>query len=187
LCPEEGAWRFLMRKLCVILLVLFHCAFLAEAQESFTAYGSTVIYARPDSSNWSLVNNEMDAKSNKFLLLFKRNPVEDPQGRRIEPVIALICEPVTNSSNVIEYSISKRAQVPFNVKKMLTCQGGDFAYPNSVGYEGEYDKGVIHNVLIGHLRHKEVGVQIICDATDGVYSKVEQDMRNFLRSVNFKE
>jgi hypothetical protein len=44
----------------------------------------------------------------------------------------------------------------------------------------------LHKVLIGHMRHEQVGVQIICDSSDGVYDQVEADMRSFMRSVNFK-
>jgi hypothetical protein len=32
-----------------------------------------------------------------------------------------------------------------------------------------------------------VGVQVICDSTDGVYEKVEADMLGLLRSITFKE
>jgi hypothetical protein len=176
-----------MKKSIAIMAALLCFAVAAKAQESITAHGSTVLYARPDASNWNLVKNELDPKSNIYLLMFERNPIEDAEGRRIKPVIALICEPVNDSSNVIDYSIRKRAQVPFTVKQMLVYQKGHFTYPNSVGYEGEYERGVLHKVFVGHLRHKEVGVQIICDSTDGVYGRVETDMRDFLRSVTFKK
>ena len=56
-----------------------------------------------------------------------------------------------------------------------------------LGFEGEYKKdGIVHKVLIGCMRHQEAGLRIICDSSDGVYDKVEADMRSFLRSVTFK-
>jgi hypothetical protein len=135
-----------------------------------------------------LVHSGTDAKSKAFLLMFKHSPIKDPEGRPIEPVIAAICEPVTDSSDVIMYSIRKRTQVPFDVKKVLTAQGGDFTHRNSVGFDGEYTRGsVVHKVVVGHLRHQGVGIQVICDSTDGVYDKVEADMRGFMRSITFKE
>ncbi len=176
-----------MKTVIVVVIAFFHFAFVAEAQESFTAHGSTVTYTRPDPAKWNLTHNGMDAKSKAFLLMFKHNPIKDPQDRPIEPVIAIICESVTDSSDVIMYSIAKRARVPFNVKKVLTHQDGSFTYRNSVGYEGEYERGVIHKVFVAHMRHREAGIQVICDSTDGVYDKVEADMRGFLRSIAFKE
>jgi hypothetical protein len=178
--------RVTMQKSILFLLVFFQLAILAEAQESFTAHGSTILYTSPDSANWFVVKNGIDEKSQKYLLMFQRKPIEDAQGRRVHPVIAIISEPVKDSVDVIRYSVAARAQVPFDVKKVLSYQGGDFAYQNAIGYEGEYKRGVLHKVLIGHMRHKQVGVQIICDSTDGVYDKVEADMRSFLRSVNFR-
>jgi hypothetical protein len=175
------------RTILALAFALFHAVCVTEAQESFVAHGSTVVYAPPDPAIWNTVNNGIDEGSKAFLLMFKRAPVEDPQGRKIEPVIALICESMKEPLDVIKYSILKRVSSPFDVKKMLSFQGGDFTYPNSIGYEGQYDIGVLHKLIIGHMRHKEVGVQVICDSTDGVYDKVESDMKSFLRSVTFKD
>ncbi|MBI4964981.1 MAG: hypothetical protein HY913_17030 [Desulfomonile tiedjei] len=177
-----------MKILVPVMLAFLNLAFAAEAQETFTAYGSTVMYTRPDPSQWNLVHDGIDAKSNAFLLMFEHNPIEDAEGRKIRPVMALICETVPEAIDVIKYSIGKRVQVPFDVKEMLTPQRGNFTHSNSVGYEGEYKRGaVVHKVLVGHLRHKVAGVQVICDSTDGVYDKVEADMRAFLFSITFKE
>ena len=88
---------------------------------------------------------------------------------------------------MIQYSIWKRTQIPLAVKKVITYRDGSLNYRNSVGYEGEYVKGVVHKVFVAHMRQKQVGLQVICDLTDGVYDKVEADMRDFLRSITFKE
>jgi hypothetical protein len=177
-----------MKTLVAVVLAFLHLVCVAQAQDSFTAHGSTLSYARPDPAKWIVVQNGVDARSKAYLLMFKHTPIKDPQGRDIEPVMAVICEPVTDSSDVIKYSISKRVQVPFDVKKLLTPQEGDFTHRNSVGYDGEYTRGsVVHKVIVGHLRHQQVGVQVICDSTDGVYDQVEADMREFLRSITFKE
>ena len=175
-----------MNKCILVAFVFFQFVFLAEAQESFTAHGSTILYTPPDGANWFVVKNGIDERSQKYLLMFQRKPIEDAQGRRVHPVIAIICEPVEESVDVIRYSIAMRAQVPFNVKKVMSHQEGNFAYQNAIGYEGEYEKEVLHKVLVGHTRHKQAGVQIICDSSEGVYDKVEADMRSFLRSVTFK-
>ncbi len=175
-----------MKRLAALAFLFFQFVSVAEAQESFTAHGSTVLCTPPDSSNWFVVKNGIDERSQKYLLMFQRKPIEDAQGRRVHPVIAIICEPIKEPVDVIKYSIAARVQVPFNVKKVLSHQGGDFSYTNVIGYEGEYEKEVLHKVLIGHMRHQQVGVQIICDSSDGVYDQVEADMRSFMRSVNFK-
>jgi hypothetical protein len=167
-------------------IIFFALVTIAQAQESFTAHGSTLLYTAPDSSNWFVVKNGIDERSQKYLLMFQRKPIEDAQGRRVHPVIAVICEPIKEPLDVIRYSIAARVQVPFNVKKVLSHQGGDFSYTNVIGYEGEYEKEVLHKVLIGHMRHEQVGVQIICYSSDGVYDRVEADMRSLMRSIKFK-
>ena len=130
----------------------------------------------------------MHKQAPAYLVMFEHTPIKDAEGRDIKPVIGVICESVPNSLDVIRYSVSKRASTPFKVNKMMTPQDGSFTHRNSVGYEGEYQRGsVLHKVLVGHLRHAAVGLQVICDSTDGVYDKVEADMRSFLRSLTFKE
>lgn len=174
--------------IAAIVLLIFSFASMAGAQESFTAHGSTVNFTRPDAANWKVVHDGIDARSNKYLVMYQRSPIKDAEGRDIEPVIAIICESVPDSSDVIMYSIAKRTQTAFNVNKLLTWQDGSLTYKNSVGFDGDYKKGsVIHKVLIAHMRHGAAGLQVICDSTDGVYDKVETDMRNFLKSITFKE
>jgi hypothetical protein len=177
-----------MKKLSAGLVICFSLVCVAQAEESFTAFSSTVTYACPDSTKWNLVINEMQGKSKAYLVMFERKPIKDAKGRNVKPVIAIICESVPESMDVIRYSIWKRGQMPFKVNKLITHQDGGFTYRNSVGFEGEYTKGtVLHKIFIGHLRHGKVGIQAICDSTDGVYDAVEDDMRSFLRSINFGE
>ncbi len=160
----------------------------AGAQNSFTAYGSKIVYSRPDAAQWKVMHDGIHPKSKAYLLTFQHVPIKDAQGREIEPVMALICESTPGSPDVIQYSISKRVGAPFDVNKVLTPQEGYFTHKNSVGYMGQYQRGsVLHRVIIGHLRRRDVGVQVICDSTDGVYEKVESDMLQFLRSVIFPE
>jgi len=120
--------------------------------------------------------------------MFERNAITDSKGREIKPVIALIIESVTDSSDVVMYSIAKRMNVPFDVTKVIGDDTTAFSYDNAVGYDGAYQKeDVKHIVLIAHMRHLYAGIQIICDATDEVYKKVEKDFRDFVKSVQFDD
>ena len=176
-----------MRLFAAFVSVFLLIVFPAHAQNSFTAYGSTVKFTSPDPAKWELTRNEMDEKSKKYLVMFEHHPIQDAEGRAIRPVIAIIAESVPDSLDVIQFSIRLRGHTPFQVNKMVSQQDGSLTHKNSVGYEAEYERGVLHKILIGHLRHGAVGVQVICDSTDGVYDKVEADMRNFLRSVTLRE
>jgi len=183
-----GAKYGFLTALIAAAIAFFYLVLPAEAQESFTVHSSTVLYGRPDAAQWRLMNDGIDANSKAYLVMFKRTPIKDAEGREIEPVMAIICESVPSSTDVIQYSIAKRVNTPFQVNSLLTPQQGYFTHKNSVGYQGEYKRGsVLHKVLIGHLRNRDVGVQVICDSTDGVYDKVEADMLGLLRSITFQE
>jgi len=120
--------------------------------------------------------------------MFKSRSIRDSQGREVQPVIAVIVESVKDSSDVIVYSIQKRASTAFTVNKVLSFEDGYFTHRNSIGYEGEYKKqDIIHKLLIAHMREKSVGLQVICDSTDDVYNQVEQDMRNFILAIGIDQ
>jgi hypothetical protein len=176
-----------VKTFAALVSVFFLIVFAAHAQDSFTAYGSTVKFTSPDPAKWKLTRNGMDEKTKKYVVMFEHNPIQDAEGRAISPVIAIIAESVPDSLDLIHYSTQLRGHTPYKVNKMISHQDGSLAHKNSVGYEGEYERGVVHRILIGHLRHGAVGVQVICDSTDGVYDKVEAEMRNVLRSVTFSE
>ena len=65
-----------MNKCILVVFVFFQFVFLAEAQESFTAHGSTILYTPPDSANWFVVKNGIDERSQKYLLMFQRKPLK---------------------------------------------------------------------------------------------------------------
>jgi hypothetical protein len=178
-------------KYIITLLILFSFSGFSQELAYIPVYGSKIYFAPPDTSRWELFQNSMDSISHKYVLMFKSVPITDNLGRQIESVISILVEHVKDSSNIVNYSLWKRTQVPFEVKKVLTCDTINFSWfacPNVIGYEGSYTKvDIVHRLFVVHMRRAVVGVQIICDSTDGVYEKVESAMRDFIRSVGIDQ
>ena len=171
------------------LVLLLFAASICSGQDLayVAALGSKVYFAPPDTNNWAIEQNEMTEYGN-YVLLFKHIPIQDSLGREIQPVMAFIVESVPDSLDVINYSIVKRSHTRFTVDKVLTFDKGYFSHRNTVGYEGSYSNGEIkHRVLIAHMRQAAVGLQVICDSTDGVYLRVENDMRQFVHSIGIDQ
>jgi hypothetical protein len=171
------------------ILILLPSSFLLS-QTSLQAFGSEISYVEPDSSVWRLVENEFIAERKMGYSIYKHSEIEDNTGRMIIPNIAVVYEWVSDSTDLIVYSVLKGKSAKFSITKVLGPVSKAFSYENAVGYEGIYrdkkDSTIVHRVIIGYLIHKNIGVQAICDATEGVYEKVESDFRNFLRSFSFK-
>ena len=169
----------------ILLLVLFATATASFAQDLayIEVFGSKIYFEPPDTSKWEMSDNSAQSET-MHLLQFIHAPIADSEGHEIRPVIAIIAEKVTDSVDVVTYSIAKRLKVSFKVVKVLTPQDSCFDFQNAIGYEGTYDShGVLHRVIIAHMRHAEVGLQVICDSTDGVYSSVVHEMRRFIKSI----
>lgn len=181
---------FMKYKLIAFKIVLLFISTLTYAQElSFITYSNIPIYFEiPDTSKWTCVQNELVNKYNKYVLMFKSNPIQDSSGYKIQPVISFIVETVQDSTNIISYSIQKRMQINFKVLKVLKVEDGYFDFPNSIGYEGEYSNEEIkHKVFIVHMIYNNIGVQIICDSTESVINVVEMEMKKFIKSVGINQ
>jgi hypothetical protein len=142
-----------------------------------------------DSSEWILTTDELPTNNSRGVLMFKHNSIIDSFGRPVEPVIAILYENIKDSIDVIEYSIGLLGQKPFKIKHELL--GG---YPElssdkySIVFRGEYlRENVKHLVMIGYILSGNIGIEIIGDATEEIYPKVESDLKDFLKSVNIKQ
>jgi len=176
-----------MRILICILLYILNSE-LATAQDSIRVFGATVRCASLNSSIWEPSQRGLDSSSNKFVLMYTHSPILDKEGISIQPVIAVICEELSSPLNVIDYSLWKRKQVSFIVDSIYSKYSSTLSYWNGIGYAAHYGRNsLVHKLFVGHFRHKHVGVQVICDSTEGVYEAVEQDFRSFLRSVTLAD
>ena len=125
----------------------------------------------------------------KGAMIFKHKPINDSQNRPVEPIIVLVYEKVDEKIDVIEYSVSVLAEKPYKINRELL--GG---YPNSssdkhsVVFKGNYEReGVKHRAILGYLLYNSIGIEIIGDATDEVFPKIESDIMIFLRSVKIND
>jgi len=173
--------------LSIIFTVLWLCP-VAFAQESIDAFGHKIAYSMPDSSIWHIVQNSNPNNGNKGVLMFKREPILDSQKRSIEPIMAIVYESVPDSIEAIEYSAALIGNKPFRIKHELLGGYPDYSSDmHSAVFRGEYLRdSEKHIVLIGYILSEHVGVEIIADATDEVFSKTEADMAAFIKSVVVK-
>ncbi len=117
---------------------------------------------------------------------YKRVPIIDSDGRSIIPNIAFLVEAVSDSADVIEFSLEKRIAVPFEVKSMFDWQNVNpiMSFRNAVGYIGEYTQNELaHTVYVIHLVDENCGVQVICDATSQVLPLCNSEFLKLIRSL----
>jgi len=59
---------------------------------------------------------------------------------------------------------------------------------HSVVFKGEYVRdSVKHTVFVGYIVYEQVGVEIITDATEEIFSKTKSEMAVFIKSVNVQK
>lgn len=177
-----------MRILFAAALVLLSSTAFADEVEM---HDQTMLYQPPDSSCWNIVMDEFDKDTGVGIRMFKRSPLIDPEGNAIEPVIAVIYEKLpSDSEDLIVYSTRLRATqgARFQIDSIEPPQKLGMKYERAIFYDGHYLKGPVrHEILVVHMMKGDIGVQIICDSTDGVYDRVAEDMMAFIRSISFAE
>lgn len=133
--------------------------------------------------SWSLADKKNER--NMAVYIYKRQPIEDAEGRQIIPNIAVIIEDVEKDLDVIAYTALKRSKVSFEVLKVYTHHEGQIAYENAIGYKGKYtDKGGLdHTIYVLHGINGRKGFQLICDVTTNIHDKVEAEFFSTLKSI----
>jgi hypothetical protein len=133
--------------------------------------------------SWSLV----DKKSNNDVTVyyFKREFIEDEDGRKIIPNIGVVIEDVEHDLDVVTYSAAKRAKINFEVSEVYSYDGGKIGFANAIGYKGKYNdnRGLAHTIYVVHGVNGNKGFQVICDATTSVADKVADEFLASLKSL----
>ena len=116
---------------------------------------------------------------------YKRKPITDSLNRGIVANVSVLIENIEKGLDVISWSSERRKQVPFQVTKVLTKKKGNLSAYQAIGYEGLYvdSKKISHRILMVYAIHQSKGVQMICDATDSVWPKVEPEFRSAIKSL----
>lgn len=118
---------------------------------------------------------------------FKRDPIQDSEGRGIIANIALISE-ANQGMDVVTYSAVKRGEMPnFDVLEVFIPKDWKMKYKNGIGYKGKYtDVNGEHTVYVMFFVNGDKGVRIICDSTTEVFNKIEQELISILKTVNLR-
>ncbi len=177
-----------MSKNTHIILFFTLLCYPLDAQTTIRAFGSTIFFTKPDTIFWKLVEQKPPEHGSKGVEMYKHTPIKDSKNRPIEPVIAIIYEEVLDSIDVTEYSVGILGEKTFKLKYDLL--GGYPIYSSStqsVVFKAEYNReGVQHKINLGYILDNHVGIEIVGDATEETYPKVESDIKKFLKSVVVK-
>src|SRR2546422_11164902 len=115
---------------------------------------------------WS-TTPERARKKGRLMLSFRREPLDDKNGRRIIPRLGLVVEPVDPDQDVAAYSIAKRSTLPFKVLETYDSEDGKFGEAGGIGYLAFYadDGGVTHKIYVLHAIVGDSGIQLTLDGT----------------------
>ncbi len=173
-------------KLSVLLILICNSGF---SQYNINRYIPKISFEIPDKTNWTMVSDDIAGANAKGALIFKHKPIMDSKKRPVEPMIAVIYEKIAENIDVIQYSAGILGDKPFKIKSNLLGGYPDYSSDkHSVVFSGEYVReNVKHKIFLGYILCNNVGIEIICDATDEVYSKVESDFKRTLKSFRMKE
>jgi len=167
-------------KLFTILSFAWLCFLAGETTYDLKEGGISIDLAN---DAWSL-----DTKQNQsgtIVYWFKRQPVEDSQGRQVIPNIAVLIEEVGDDVDVVTYTAMKRSRVAFDVQEVFTHEGGRMTFKNAIGYKGTYtDRGGLdHTVYIVHGLNEGKGLQVICDTTTDILDRLDDEFLLTLKSI----
>lgn len=166
-------------RLTVVFLLLSHLG-TAYAQDSVYVFEEAKIKLDIPNPHWHLQPKQ--EKNGYAIYVFKRDPVMDSSGRNIIPNAAVIIEKVQPKTDVILYSVNKRANGGFDVTKVFSHEDGTISYLNAVGYKGTYTDQIDHTVYVVHAINGDKGIQIILDTSTGTFGTMDAEFLQILKS-----
>ena len=144
----------------------------------------TVRFNLPDVREWNLIVDASPEPGNKGVLMFKHKPIDiECSDCKVEPVIAVLYEPIPDSLDAVAYSVNCLGTKPYQLD--YTLLGG---YPEhsgdkySVVFDAQYVRDEVeHTVILTYITNHNFGIEIICDSTTEAFPTVEEEMRTFVK------
>ena len=170
-----------MKHLVIVFFML--TSFSSKAQEVIEE--AKLKFELPN-KHWSFI--ERQTHENTIVYTYKRDYVVDSEGRKIDPQISFLIEPVDSAMDVVNYSIYKRAKVPFEVVSMFSHEDGTTKFMYGIGYQGKYeDRGLEHRIYLVHGIYNSMGITLIMDTTEEVADTVAPEFLKTLGTLDVSE
>jgi hypothetical protein len=173
-----------MQKLFLQALLFYPFFFANDSKAADSTYFFKEANIKIDvpSSVWHLQPRQ--EKNGYIIYSFKRDPIIDSSNRSIIPNIAVIIEKISPKTDVVTYSIDKRANMNINVEQMFLHDKGIINFINAIGYKGSYVDGnsLTHIVYVIHALNGDKGIQLILDTTSETFPLVNPDFLTVLKS-----
>jgi hypothetical protein len=172
---------FLFRFVAIFFL-LSHVKEL-HANDSVYVFKEANIKLNIPNSHWHLQPRQ--EQNGLIIYVFKRDRVIDSANRNIIPNAAVIIENINPKTDVVTYSVNKRANAFFEVTQMFIHDDGIIDFVNAVGYKGTYtdDNPINHTVYVVHAINKDKGLQFIFDTTTDTLPIIESEFLQMLKSI----
>ncbi len=133
--------------------------------------------------NWKVTGTQNNDDVSVYFC--KRKAITNAEGRDVIPNLAVIVESVPEDMNLVNYTATKRTQVPFNVDHVFVDEAKRLGIGNAIAYQGNYEdpEGIAHTVYVVHLIRNSKGVQIIMDITSDLFPEYETEFTSALKSI----
>jgi hypothetical protein len=175
--------KFLFR-LAIVFFFLCHAGEL-RAADSVYAFTEAHLMATLPGSHWHLQPKQ--TQNGMTIYVFKRDPIPDSSGRSIIPNFAVVIETIDPKTDVVTYSVNKRANNAFHVTDMMfTHKEGPIKIVNAVGYRGTYTDALPHTVYVVHGINGKKGFQIILDTTTETFGAMDAEFLGILQSISLE-
>jgi hypothetical protein len=170
--------------------IFMFSSIVASAQTSIDAFGTKIIFTKPDEKVWTLVKETDPGDGTKGVRIFKHSKITDKKGVSSEPVISMLFEQVPETTNAAAYATVAMKGIEDMQKSLKITWDTLGGYPkyssdkHSFVYKARYNKaGSPHRIYICYILYNSTGVIITADSSEDVFEQVNADMLAFIKSV----
>jgi hypothetical protein len=179
--------EILMKTFIFTLLFIVSSSLACWAQTAIDAFDTKINFSKPDEKVWAIVKETDPSENSKGIRMFKHAKIMGNNGTPTEPVISLVYEKVTDTTDVMVYSSNGLRNLQSSLNLTWDALGGYPEYSSdkhSIVYKARYfSGGLTHKSYVCYILYKGTGVVITADAIEDVFSQMDADMRAFIKAV----
>jgi hypothetical protein len=171
-------------------LIFLLSSVVVSAQTTIDAFDTKIIFSKPDEKVWTLIKETDPGENSKGVRMYKHAKIMGNKGAPTEPIISMVIEKVTNTTDAMVYSLNGLKNIQKSLNLTWDVLGGypDFSSDkHSIIYKARYFQGgLTHKAYICYILYNGTGVVITADAIEDVFSQMDSDFLAFIKAVSIQ-
>ncbi len=160
------------------------------SERVFEFSGHKIAFNIPGEKIWKAAQKRVPRRGSQGIVVLKRKVIIDDKGNKIIPNIGITLTKLSDKTTFNEFAVLNMSMMMQNAKIVKFVENSEYLLSieqAAITYFKYSYGGIDHKVIFSQMMYENIGIVVICDATDGVFDEVEGEFKEFIKSINIKK